>query len=843
MAVNQPLKGSTSKIYSVINNFSNGIDKSTSDDIAQDNTFEGLSNFCNSSKGELSKRQGIVDMNIPNFINAIINGEYNKEGNTICLIEPLWNEDTVDSVLERLGTFYKHLDKDIIGVQVLEKSDTFVEAMLNYKSVLEGTWVSSTREDARFRCILVLKEEYDNQESVVCYIDFDIHSQSGLGYGVKGNLFRISIEYVEGDRWVLSDGLKAPIDMISYGEYTYFPTGNGYLVRVENNPVQRTMKENYPEEHTMFQLIGGEYEDGQSNLYTPVPQDLTNIGFNLLASEPLTHYENNGTAGKIRGVFYTIKGTRNDGETITYPTGNKIPYNKEFNMNIIYTGVETYTVSSIQYRENNGDTDTESNPYKDVTSTKISTNPCVYRCSDINIMGSVEILVKLSNGDEFISYVTSTSITIPDTGLIEDLDNLILSSTRMKIINTQMVLYGNSGYVFFSDFENFTYFPNYYYIYVGDTLDEKVMSINYFRQYYAVFTNKRIKRMSGSFGASDFGVYPLNDYVGCANEHSVCAVGNNLLFVGNDGVYKLKQGYLGEGTENVEKIDNVLNGEINMSNTLQAFTLNDNYIVANNNNNKWFIYNLENDAFYEYNLEPANLLGYNGESLSLPYTSIFKTSTYDKYGDYAIIPSRVAYEEVIEEEGYSYTEIRQKTHLCIFRFKGNESLSEDIQFSDGYPFISKIETHNLSLGYPTNTKKFKDIYIKLSNKTGHEIPLYVTIYVDDNKVIDPNTYAIKYDIDTNTFYYVLKCDNNESLKVNRPLGEFTLGEDYLGEKTIQQIKFRVASTGRSIKIVLADGYDESSDSSTGETIRHRNIYDFSIQDIGISYKIKKVKEG
>jgi hypothetical protein len=45
MAVNQTLKGSTNKIYSVITNFNEGIDKQTADDVASDASFKELINF------------------------------------------------------------------------------------------------------------------------------------------------------------------------------------------------------------------------------------------------------------------------------------------------------------------------------------------------------------------------------------------------------------------------------------------------------------------------------------------------------------------------------------------------------------------------------------------------------------------------------------------------------------------------------------------------------------------------------------------------------------------------------------------------------------------------------
>ena len=80
------------------------------------------------------------------------------------------------------------------------------------------------------------------------------------------------------------------------------------------------------------------------------------------------------------------------------------------------------------------------------------------------------------------------------------------------------MLYGKHGYMFFSEYSVFDYFPNYNYIYVANEAgEESVTSVNYFRQYYAIFTNKRIKKMSGTFGASDFSVSPLNDFIGCPN--------------------------------------------------------------------------------------------------------------------------------------------------------------------------------------------------------------------------------------------------------------------------------------------------------------------------------------
>ena len=119
---------------------------------------------------------------------------------------------------------------------------------------------------------------------------------------------------------------------------------------------------------------------------------------------------------------------------------------------------------------------------------------------------------------------------------------------------------------------------------------------------------------------------------------------------------------------------------------------------------------------------------------------------------------------------------------------------------------------------------------------------------DDKVVLSPEDYKIVYDKETNTYYYVLLAENNYELNTSKALGEFTLGADALGEKTIQQIKVKVGEKGRAIKIKLSDGYNDTTELAkeggiSGLPIRNRNIYDFSISSIGIVYKVKKVKEG
>ena len=902
MAVEQPLKGGTKKIYSVMANFNQGIDKNTADDVAADTSFRELINFNNANEGSLSKRRGVVNSNFTPFIKAIVNEEYSDKFNIVtntyseqkATIIPrlldfyntiLQGVEKANAVTYNTGTGnvtenrYFKVDK-IIGMQVL-KNSKFLEALQDYEKVLNGEYsdIAGTSH-IEFLTIIVAGgfseiksqgEDNRKEKSAGFYITrlhiiMDYTTDDGYSVKIECDSVDPTISNSPQRRWLYypenynfelgvdnqyiydSDEYKplGPIDMETYNGYTYMATGKDYIIQIDQTPTTKGTHYVYTNEADLFKIFSGtEMESANKNtIYKPTAIELQQIGFNILSNDPLGFVDTTGSVNKIKGVFYSVNITRN-GSTFRQPI-TKVPYNSTFNIHVLKTG--STSVGTPQYRPDNGETDVEKNPYKNLPGSWLSGNNTIWVCSGIDSDQRFELKLTLGS-DEFITYIDTTSSSVDETGYVSDISKLVYASTRLKVINNQLVLYGKHGYMFFSEFDMFNYFPNYNYLYVAnDAGEESVTSVNYFRQYYAIFTNKRIKKMTGAFGTSDFGIYPLNDFIGCPVGRTVRALGSNLLFVGNDGIYKLKQGYLGEGTENVEKMDTVLDNAISLNNTIQAFTMNNNYIVVKNDGKTWIVYSGETDAFYEYNLESETAQVYIGENPDTNMTkkikqfySIFETTLYDSYGDFFLVPM------------YNYTYNSSYTDgelsavdFMTFRFGDVDYITNDKAYKDGAGFISSLETHNLSMGYPTNTKKFKDVYIKLLNDSGHAIPLYITIYVDDKKVVDPEYYDIMYDGLTNTYYYTKKTESNKALAISRALGEFTLGEDPIGGKTVQQIKMRVGESGRSIRIILRDGYNSTNELSLEERglpERERNIYNFAITSIGIVYKIKKVKEG
>lgn len=957
MAIRQKLKGdqnnpNINKTYDVLINFNKGIDKRAADDLANDSSFRELSNFWNEKEGILTKRPGLYDTHFTSlFYEMLTSGMICGENFDLSsLRKPNALNIFYNTVLQGSPHYYSNegqyysrrlMPKAIIGMQIL-KDDNFHTLLENYKpdeynhfgaygipSIFEFNALFVCACDNQYLKAAVHEGESDewvtSEYSPKGLIITKIHikrdkisdtamAKFDIDQVTTGDNFYCPNQTTEPEkdyhyRWGFNLSIDEPLDIVSYNDYSYIPTGYDYIIRVKNDFPETDAEMNFDEvpvptdysnyepvdESIMIVPIGGLTKE---NLYKPTPIEVSNIGFNILSSDPLNFYDTGtGSTDAIKGVFFSYtKGEVNE------PIAT-IPPNSPFNIHILSTG--SSSISTPQYRPNNGDTSTTSNPYKNLNGTL---NNGIFACTGLDYDGEIEI--KITKGTStYIGYISTGSDYTQEIGYVSNIKDLIYSSKRIKVINNQLVLYGGHGYIFFSDYDNFQYFPNYFFVYAATDAEEKeVTNISYFRQYYAIFTNKRIKRMTGAFGSDNFGLFPLNDFVGCPNGRTVKQVNNSLFFLNIDGLYRLKQGYVGEGTENVERIDDVLGSEINSDNVLQAFVLNDYYIMVRKDKSSLMIYDFTKDNFFEFDLNPEqcpvalnpniNITGmvrnhYLDEpNLTIydttyprtfdsvieeyrPFKICFQSEMFDEYGSCIYVPE-YKYDYVHSTGTYldpdyymEHGQFRRYTRHMLtanrnimtlreLRMSDLEFLDKDVRHKDATGFISAIETPKLNMGSPTNTKKFKELYIKMTNENLEPIPLYLTIYIDDIAYITPEDYYVEYDSDTQTYYYVFRDSSNTTLaagakilEAQEVLGTLTLGEDVLGNQTIMQLKIKINKKGRSIKIALRDGFDDTSDIGTivgtDETLcyynRLRNTQNFSIIAMGIVYKLKKVKEG
>ena len=929
MAIKQKLKGEQNKTYSVLVNFNKGIDRRTADDVSDDTSFRTLTNLWNEKEGNLSKRPGLYNFKFVDMIKNIwygYDGDYHFADKIVkSQVIPTGrfgnNLNLLTEIFCNLANYRKDLYEDYV-IQFFKPSDLLLFQVLkddNFHTLIENYDFSEGATNILGKN--GLPDSFELNANIIVGgsltghdytinpggggVDITFECDKGLfiwkihmyGSASSSNII-MDIDNVrctdnnglaESDAgtsvlWKYGLDLKKPMHIASYNGYTYITTGTDYIIKIMDEfpdsvsysyPLEDETHNEY-ERTTQTQIItqiGGLAND----IYKPTPVEVSNIGFNILAKDPLTFIDSGtGTADAVKGVYYAVS---KNGKSEPIAT---IPPNAPFNINVLASG--TSSLGTPQYRKDNGDTDTTSNPYKNFPGSYGSgSSSNVFSCTGINYDGRLE--VKVTRGtSEYITYVSTGSDYNQQTGLVQDIKNLIFSSTNIKVIGNQLVLFGGHGYIFFSEYDNFKYFPNYFFLYItNEAGEEEVTNIKYFRQYYAVFTNKRIKRMTGSFGANDFGIYPLSDFVGCPNGDTIQQVNNNLLFLNIDGLYKLKQGYIGEGTENVEKIDDVLGNELSSNNVLQSFVLGNFYIMVRNDKNSLTVYDFYKDSFFEFDLEEiqetikfnpnldpdTNMTNeyripteFKYDNQNKAYGLTFQNLVFDEHGSSIYIPEYLSTYTYMEYQGkYGVSKDKSGISIRCLRFSDLDFISEDERHKDGLGFISEFETPKLNMGSPTNTKKFKEIYIKMINENDEAIPLYITIYIDDVAYISPEDYEVVYNSDTNTYYYIYTQNTNASLLDGAEilngqivLGELVLGEDKLGQNNVYQLKLKINKKGRTIKIKLGDGYNAYNElipattSSPTQTAivtykRYRNVKNFSIIAMGIVYKLKKVKEG
>ena len=833
MASRQSLKGSPEKIYEVINTFNKGYNTSIADDLIADNVFRNLDNFVPSDEGNLTKRPGINKTKIFEFFEKIYNAStsnvsINVSGSTndsSIITADLQNITYLYSNLFLLGTLIKTRQENIDGISrtinvsftpdslanfTILDDNKILDYLENFEDLLDTTKNGDVyKQNANISFIFILKgkysESYTTNSIVTKVLDCEatriVKLKISLSYD-SGYKISISYEIRQPLRSLVTDRLSyryangEVIKLAIYADNFYYMNGYDALVKIGRTVSNSTT--------IQADSIRETYKDS-TNIYKPTAIEIQNIGFNILATNPLEFVDSQGTADTIRGVFYTYADE---------PT-QKIPFNKEFKIHILASGASENAIP--QYRPNNGETDTTINAYKNIPGS-YNADRTIFTCTGLNESGNFEVKVAKGSTSSFISYFTMGSADAKIVGKIDDISTLVLSSKYCKVINNQLVLFGNHGYLFYSDFNNFDYFPNYYYLYAAETENEFVLSIDYFRQYYAVFTNKRIKRLTGSFGSDNFGLYPLNDFIGCTNPDTIKQVENYLYFLSYDGLYILKQGYLGEGTENVEQVDLVIYKSYKSSDMLKACVFQNFYGLYSKTDA--ILYNYVNDAYYKTK---------NAELDTAIANSNFSYIGYSLPFQYNKIQSKLLYGMKTIETGRTHFDI------CIQDYAADESNRTDNELT----FVSTLETPYLSLGTPTNIKKFKEVYMKFYNKNGKDVPLYITIKVDDKIVLSPKDYEIVYDAATFTYYYRERNQANTQINGYDTLGTMTLGEDNLGERTLQLLKVKVGAKGRSIKIIISDGIEKG---ENGYSI-NQNTYRFDLSTLGIVYKLKKVKEG
>lgn len=267
------------KQYYVLSNFSGGMNTNSSDEVMQDYEFRALINVDLAKEGRIEKRKGWGSDNI---INKLI------------------EEGTPTDILSSLsGT--------IIHVEIVKDEYGTVSSFRTGDSL-----------PAKYEVRLLILEYYETNDFMV---NWDLYELVLSNTGNQLNQVAVPFLVTASSNFDTAyyGAKKVPLKTIRYRDRIYF----------------------LPSElHSDF--FGLAYYDiesravvhmgiDDSKVYRPIPQEIVNVGFNLLANNPLQVTASlSGSAAGIYAIYMTDQSNSEVYE--------KIPSNKQFVLNILTTG-------------------------------------------------------------------------------------------------------------------------------------------------------------------------------------------------------------------------------------------------------------------------------------------------------------------------------------------------------------------------------------------------------------------------------------------------------------------------------------------------------------------------
>jgi hypothetical protein len=394
-----------------------------------------------------------------------------------------------------------------------------------------------------------------------------------------------------------------------------------------------------------------------------------------------------------------------------------------------------------------------------------------------------------------IEYIDTYLIQEPVLKKIEPLD-----ITGFRIFEAwNRLVYYKENIIWFSDLYQFDYIPNYNYVILPLSPNDKITNISYFKGSYIIFTKEKIYKMSGTFGAADFQIQIINDSIGCISPFSVRGFNNTLVFMTHDGLYRIKQNYYQNGLENVEKIDKQIDGIIPYNTEVYSLLYNEQYLLI-----------------YDY----AEGIPDSGFNVLKVYYNMSAPNGYPYVKDkYSIVPTVIGqFDDGLYSIKYGKFYKYDKGYTDFL--PPNETI-ETLEHPSLY--TTRIRTHKLSFNYPTHEKKFKAILIK--DIANEPVPLLFDIYINNNRVYQHTQFEISIN-DLGEIVYQPVVTNPVVIGANNLLGNFELNKAQLGDLSARVHKIVFSGKGKDI---LLD-------------IERRTAQQFSIQDIGYVYKMGKARE-
>jgi hypothetical protein len=310
----------------------------------------------------------------------------------------------------------------------------------------------------------------------------------------------------------------------------------------------------------------------------------------------------------------------------------------------------------------------------------------------------------------------------------------------------------NPYQMYVSDLNNPRYFPVTNTIKFDTGKQEPITSVIRYQDMLVVFTKTTIQTLTGK-STDDYSRYLIHDGIGCVAGRSAQVVGNDIIFLSDEGIMKLKPNYFKLEMMNVQRIDFPIKSELPKDSDACSLVYDSQY---------WICFPQKSIV---YRLYYDNAMWVKDVSTKLNFNQ------FAHYGD----------------KVYNLTTA------------GNIYIHDKTVHSDcGEVFEMPVESKYLDLGSSFNFKKLKKIHVLLGT-TGAKF--YVTITADNQVALSPEAGQVVKDENGYTTWQVTSTPNLEAGDQGSIFGQWELGQSTFGaDAKLSGHKISITNTSKSRRI-------------------------------------------
>ena len=373
----------------------------------------------------------------------------------------------------------------------------------------------------------------------------------------------------------------------------------------------------------------------------------------------------------------------------------------------------------------------------------------------------------------FTVNATADKPNMPVTG-IHKCRKIILHWDRILLAGDDV----NPYQMYISDLQNPRYFP------VSNTISfdfgkqEPITAIVRFQDMLVIFTRTTIQTLAGK-STDDYKRYLIHDGIGCVAGRSAAVVGNNVIFLSQDGIYGLRPNIYRLETMNVVRIDQNIQHEIDVTSTDACGMVHD---------SQYWLCFPKKKLIYRYYYERRTWAKDYSENLNISQFLISGAEVYNL-----------------------------TSNARLYR--------QDINvFTDaGAVYDMTIETKFYDLSASFNNKKLKRLYLLAKHFQTYDTDMYVTVKADSAIVLTPETGRIVED-NVNGWYWESRIVPNFEFLRGTTFGTWIMGETPFGDLELSVQRASIRGKCRRVRITV-----------TVPSTTPAELYGF-----GLEFKLKKI---